>query len=101
MINYERLLHDNGVTSITAKTRVLIVKTLGESTQVNYIGMVIQGLPKLKKVNAETLIEQQSGELPDTVFSIVAIDDLRAVIPELGDLTRTVEMAAPLRWPHH
>ena len=94
VINYERLLKDNGVTSITSKTRVLIVKTLGESTQVNYIGLVIQGLPRLKKVSASTLIEQESDELPDTVFSKVTIDDLQAVIPELGDLTRTVEMAA-------
>ena len=31
VINYERMLKDNGVTTITAKTRVLIVKTLGES----------------------------------------------------------------------
>jgi chemosensory pili system protein ChpC len=94
VINYERMLKDNGVTTITAKTRVLIIKTLGESTQVNYIGLVIQGLPRLKKVSADTLIEKQIDDLPDTVFSIVTIDNLQAVIPELGDLTRTVEIAA-------
>ena len=94
VINYERMLKDNGITTITAKTRVLIVKTLGESTQVNYIGLVIQGLPRLKKVSAATLVENQIDELPDTVFSKVTIDDLQAVIPELGDLTRTVELAA-------
>jgi chemosensory pili system protein ChpC len=94
VINYERMLKDNGVTTITAKTRVLIVKTLGESTQVNYIGLVIQGLPRLKKVSASTLVEKQVDDLPDTVFSEVTIDDLQAVIPELGDLTRTVEIAA-------
>jgi len=94
VINYERLINDNGVTTITAKTRVLIIKTLGESTQVNYIGLVIQGLPRLKKVSETTLVERQTEELPDTVFSKVSIDDLQAVIPELGDLTRTVELAA-------
>lgn len=94
VINYERLLKDNGVTTITSKTRIMIVKTLGESTQVNYIGLVIQGLPRLKKVSADTLIEKQIDDLPDTVFSKVTIDDLEAVIPELGDLTRTVELAA-------
>ena len=94
VINYEILLNDNGVTTITSKTRVLIIKTLGESTQVNYIGLVIQGLPRLKKVSAATLVENQIDELPDTVFSKVTIDDLQAVIPELGDLTRTVELAA-------
>jgi hypothetical protein len=45
-------------------------------------------------VSAETLVERQIDELPDTVFSRVTIDDLQAVIPELGDLTRTVELAA-------
>ena len=94
VINYERLINDKVVTTITSKTRVLIIKTLGESTQVNYIGLVIQGLPRLKKVSAATLVEKQVDELSDTVFSEVTIDDLHAVIPELGELTRTVELAA-------
>ncbi len=94
VINYERLLDPGSVTTLTAKTRILIIKTLGESTQVNYIGLVIQGLPRLKKVSESTLVEEQIDELPDTVFSKVAIDGLQAVIPELGDLTRTVELAA-------
>lgn len=94
VINYERLIRDNGITTITSKSRILIVKTLGESTQVNYIGLLIQGLPRLKKVSAGTLMETQNGDLPETVFSRVSIDGLQAVIPELGDLTRVVEFAA-------
>lgn len=94
VINYERMIKDNGITTITSKSRILIVKTLGESTQVNYIGLLIQGLPRLKKVNAATLQEIETEELPETVFSKVSIDDLQAVIPELGDLTRVVELAA-------
>jgi len=94
VVNYERMIKDNGITTITSKSRILIVKTLGESTQVNYIGLLIQGLPRLKKVSVNTLQETQTEELPDTVFSKVAIDDLPAVIPELGDLTRVVELAA-------
>jgi len=94
VVNYERMIKDSGITTITSKSRILIVKTLGESTQVNYIGLLIQGLPRLKKVNASTLQEIETEELPETVFSRVSIDDLQAVIPELGDLTRVVELAA-------
>lgn len=94
VVNYERMIKDSGITTITSKSRILIVKTLGESTQVNYIGLLIQGLPRLKKVSVNTLQEVQTEELPDTVFSRVEIDDLQAVIPELGDLTRVVELAA-------
>ena len=93
VINYERMLKGSR-TKVTSKSRILIVKTLGESTQVNYIGLVIQGLPRLKKACAETLIETEVDKLPDTVFSEVAIDGLKAVIPDLGDLTRIVELAA-------
>ena len=93
VINYEGMLKGSSI-KITSKSRILIVKTLGESTQVNYIGLVIQGLPRLKKARAETLIETQVEKLPDAVFSEVAIDGLKAIIPDLGDLTRIVELAA-------
>jgi len=94
VINYERLLNQRGNTTITSRTRILIVKTLGESTQVNYIGLVIQGLPRLKKVSADTMIERKTEDLADSVFSEVSVDDIPAIIPELGELTRMVELAA-------
>jgi chemosensory pili system protein ChpC len=96
VINVDRLLNEGGSNSnsITPKSRILVIKTLGESTQVNYIGLVIQGLPRLKKVTAQSLIEKRIDNLPETVFSEVNIDDLQAFIPELGSLTRLVEEAA-------
>jgi chemosensory pili system protein ChpC len=80
--------------AISPQTRILIIKTLGESTQVNYIGLLIHGLPRLKKVTAKTLLEKPSDKLPKTMFSKVMIDDLEAVIPELSEVTKIVEEAA-------
>ncbi len=94
VISYETLLKEDAPYAASPKGRILIIKTLGESTQVNYIGLVIQGLPKLKKVNRNNLIEKQTKGLPDTLFSEVSIDSQQALIPELGHLTRTVEQAA-------
>lgn len=94
VICYEQLINESDGYTVTPKSRILIIKTLGESTQVNYIGLVIQGLPKLKKVSADTLLETQTDKLPQTLFSKVSIDDLQALIPELGKLTATVEQAA-------
>ena len=94
VVSYEFLINDNDRKTVTAKARILIIKTLGESTQVNYIGLVIQGLPKLKKVSMDSLIENRNEDLPEAVFSQVSIDNLQAVIPELGILTRIVEQAA-------
>ena len=94
IICFEQLVNKKNRSSVTPRSRILIIKTLGESTQVNYIGLVIQGLPKLKKVTPDTLLEQEADELPETLFSRVSIDDLPAVIPELGELTHIVEQAA-------
>ncbi len=94
IISYEQLIKSGANRTVTSKTRVLIIKTLGESTQVNYIGLVIQGLPRLKKVTAVTLIEKPSDELPETVFSEVSVDDLQGFIPEIDKLTHVVEQAA-------
>ncbi len=94
VISFEQMINDGERKHITAKARILIIKTLGESTQLNYIGLLIQGLPRLKKVSAATLTEQAAGDLPDAVFSKVIIDDIEAFIPELGGLTRCVEKAA-------
>ena len=94
VINYQRLVDDHAGNAVTRKARILIIKTLGESTQVNYIGLVIQGLPRLKTVTIENLIEQQAEKLPKALFSKVSIDDIPALIPELGYLTRIVEQAA-------
>jgi len=94
VINYQRLIDDEAGDAVTPKARILIIKTLGESTQVNFIGLVIQGLPRLKTVTAKTLVEQKSKKLSKALFSKVLIDDLTALIPELEYLTRIVEKAA-------
>jgi len=94
VISYEQLIDENAGHVSTSRARILIIKTLGESTQLNYIGLVIQGLPKLKKVTSETLIEKQTEGLPDTLFSEVLIESQLALIPELSNLTHTVERAA-------
>ena len=94
VISFEKLIKQKSRSTITSKTRILIVKTLGESTQVNYLGLLIQGLPKLKKVTAESLLEVPGDVLPKIVHSKVLIDDLQAIIPELAELTHIVEQAA-------
>ena len=94
VICFEQIVNGKSRSSVTPKSRILIIKTLGESTQVNYIGLLIQGLPKLKTVKADTLHEIPDEDLPPTLFSKVGIDGEEAVIPELSELTLVVEQAA-------
>jgi chemosensory pili system protein ChpC len=94
VISYLRLINASANDQITKKSRILLIKTLGESTRLNFIGLLIQGLPTLKTVTAKKLIEKKGEDLPKVVFSNVTIDDLSAIIPELKHLTGIVEKAA-------
>lgn len=94
IVCFEQVVNRKSRSSVTPKSRILIIKTLGESTQLNYIGLLIQGLPKLKTVTAQTLTETQTDGLPEALFSRVSIDEIEATIPELGELTLVVEQAA-------
>ncbi|MGD9020297.1 MAG: chemotaxis protein CheW [Lysobacterales bacterium] len=94
IICFEQVADKGQRSAVTPRSRILVVKTLGGSTQVNYIGLLIQGLPRLTRVTPEALEEQQAEDLPDVLFSKVGIDDQEALIPELGELTLVVEQAA-------
>ena len=94
IISFLRLVNEDASPGTSSKARILIIKTLGESTQVYYIGLIIQGLPRLKTVTAESLVENETKKLPKALFSKVSVDENTAIIPELGHLTRIVEHAA-------
>ncbi len=94
IISYLKLLDAKAGNAVTPEARILIIKTMGESTQVYYIGLVIQGVPKLKTVNAGTLVESQTEGLPEALHSKVTIEGQTALIPELRELTHIVEQAA-------
>ena len=69
VISFEHLISDSSANTVTAKARILIIKTLGESIQVNYIGLIIQGLPKLKKITADNLLEKGGKKILENLNS--------------------------------
>lgn len=94
VVSFLQMINTRTQDAVTKKSRILIIKTLGESTQLNYIGLLIQGLPRIKTVTAETLIEDKAGAKSRTVFSRVTVDEIPAFIPEISALTSMVEKSA-------
>ena len=74
-----------------AKTRILIVKSLSQSTIVPYIGLLISGVPRLAKVSEGTLSKPRKLAKFPCVFREAAIVEERVLVPDLDELTRTVE----------
>lgn len=73
------------------RSRVLIVKSLSQSSSVSYLGLLICGVPRLVKVKSASLSE--SKKLPGfpCVFSEIMIDKERVLVPDLDEMTRLVE----------
>ena len=94
VVSFLRVINKRSQDAVTKKSRILIIKTLGYSTQLNYIGLLIQGLPKIKTVSAETLSEDKQAVKSKSVFSRVQVGDEPALIPEIAALTSLVEKSA-------
>lgn len=74
------------------RSRVLVVKTLSDASSVMHVGIVINGLPRLKRISAADLVETQRSDVPG-IFSEVSVDDQPALIPDLEQLAETIEQA--------
>jgi len=74
------------------RSRVLVVKTLADSSSVMHVGIVINGLPRIKRVTAADLVETERSEAPG-VFSAVTLDDQAALVPDLDGLAQAIEEA--------
>lgn len=74
-----------------AKTRILIVKSLSQSTIVPYIGLLISGVPRLAKVSNGTLSKPKKLAKFPCVFREATLDEELVLVPDLDELTRIVE----------
>jgi chemosensory pili system protein ChpC len=76
--------------TVPPRSRILVVKTLSDSTSVLHVGLVISGMPKLRTVTTGNLVETGQANA-DGVFSHVTIEDQPAVIPDLDVLAVAIE----------
>jgi len=77
----------------TSNSRILIIKTLNDEVSLYYLGIVIKGLPKLKKLTPDSLRPSERQVSSPVVFSHVVLEDQEVMIPALGELARQVAAA--------
>ena len=79
-----------------AGNRVLVVKSLSELSSTPYLGILITGLPRLAKVQAGSLSKPRKLADHPCVFRQVSMGEEEVLIPELDELTRSIEAAVVL-----
>jgi len=76
-----------------AGSRILILKTLAEKVSLYYIGILINGLPKLKKITSDGIEKLDKKEDSAVVFCHARLGEDEVVIPSLDELTKAVAAA--------
>ena len=75
---------------VTSGSRILVIKTLNEQPSLNYLGILIKGLPRLTKLTAKSLTSASGRKLSPVVFKRVNVDEQGALVPDLHALTEEV-----------
>jgi chemosensory pili system protein ChpC len=74
-----------------ARNRVLIIKSLSESSSTPYLGLLISGVPRLAKVNSDSFTVAKNPAKSPGMFSEVTFNEEPAWIPDLDEIVRLVE----------
>ena len=92
VVNFALLARTSHDSSVSPRSRILVVKTMTESASILHVGFIISGMPRLKTLSTANLAETGS-DTETCVFSHVTVDEQPAVIPDLDELAKTIEDA--------
>jgi chemosensory pili system protein ChpC len=94
VFSFSSLINAEDVGEIPAKSKVLIIKSLGDTARVPYLGILLTELPRLLNVKESDLIETGDDKKSLGVFSRIKLGDQSAIVPDLDRLTHLVTHAA-------
>jgi chemosensory pili system protein ChpC len=90
LISFEQII-GNPVNSITNQSRVAIFNTLNDNSNMPFIGMVVQGIPRLSHITSEELEAIESDEKPDAVIAQVNYNNMLLDVPDLDYLEALIQ----------
>ena len=94
VFSFAALISGTAPDGITAKARIMIVKSLSDSARVPYLGILINDIPRLVSVEVEDLMHIGDDRKSLGVFCHLEVQEQPAVIPDLDRLTHLVTHAA-------
>ncbi len=94
VFSYAALISGNDPDESTAKTHIMIVKSLSDSARMPYLGIVISDIPRLVSAGADEIVHTSDERKSLGVFCHIELDDQPAIIPDLDRLTHLVTHAA-------
>jgi chemosensory pili system protein ChpC len=94
VFSYAALISGSEPDPVTAKARIMIVKSLSDSARLPYLGILITDIPRLVTVQLDQVTHTSDERKSLGVFCHVQLQEQAAVIPDLDRLTHLVTHAA-------
>ena len=73
------------------RTRILVVKSVNGSANTPYLGLLINGVPSMAKINSDSMTESDRKSDLSCVFREVTLNDSRVMIPDMAELDKTIQ----------
>ena len=93
VFSFSALINGSDVCEISARSKIMILKSLSGSARMPYLGMLLADLPRPVTVREDALVETGDEKKSLGVFSRISVEDEEAIIPDLDRLTHLVTHA--------
>ena len=91
VFSFSALIHGSEVDTITRRSKIMVLKSLTDSTRMPYIGLLMSDLPRPIQVEDTDLSETGDENKALGVFSHVRFEEEDAIIPDMDRLSNLVE----------
>lgn len=93
VFSFSALINGREVGTLSARSKIMILKSLSESARMPYLGLLLGGLPRPMDVREDAMVSTGDEKKSMGVFSRVTVGELDAIIPDLDRLTHLVTHA--------
>lgn len=94
VFSFSSLINAEDVGDIPVKSKILIIKSLGDTARVPYLGILLTELPRLLNVKESDIVETGDDKKSLGVYSRIKLEEQSAIVPDLDRLTHLVNHAA-------
>jgi len=93
VFSFSALINGRDAGSLSARSKIMVIKSLSASARVPYLGLLLEGLPRPVTVKEDMLISTGDEKKSLGVYSRITFEEQDAIIPDLDRLTHLVTHA--------
>lgn len=93
VFSFTALINGTDLSETSGRSKILILKSLADSSRVPYLGVLLSGLPRMTPIEEQDFVETGDEKRALGVFSRILCNEEESIIPDLDRLTHLVTHA--------